>query len=183
MTVTLSKTEKSFLKQHKIPESMVFNALGLRKKEYAELMRGGTFLVAITDTPCKSAGHRLRVRSGHCVICNPAYLAYAGRFRKSAYIYVAKSALFGVCKVGVTESISGRTESLRKQEYGGYRDWEILFHQSVPNAASVEHLAKKELDQYRSKGTTWKDRHNQQSIELFKCDCSVAVSVIRRLLA
>jgi len=76
MQMQLSKIEKEFIDTYKIPSSALFNAEGIRRKDYEIICKGKDIPFVYNTTPCKKHGHRLRTRRGHCMICNPGMLLH-----------------------------------------------------------------------------------------------------------
>jgi hypothetical protein len=69
----LTTVQKDFLAHHSIPLSRVFDASGLARKKYAEIMREEEKYFVYGDTECQS-GHTLRSRPSSRRIgnCNTA---------------------------------------------------------------------------------------------------------------
>lgn len=70
----LTKEEKAFIKQHGIDSSDIYGARGKIIKVYHEeaKMHGCSYVVA---NPCPY-GHRLKDRSGTCIVCKPLGIAF-----------------------------------------------------------------------------------------------------------
>ncbi len=117
----LTEDEKEFLKKHNLSPSDFYDARGETAKVYHDKakMVGCHFVI----NNCQY-GHRLKGRSGHCIVCNPARIAFQKRDSKGGVVYVAVSGKY--CKVGVTdEKNKTKKESLDDREYrlnseGGY---------------------------------------------------------------
>jgi len=61
------ESQKDFLDSHKIPLSQVFDASGMRTKDYQEYMKEYDYGYAVGVTACQKMGHTLRDGHGHCV--------------------------------------------------------------------------------------------------------------------
>jgi len=77
----------AFLKRHRIKAEEIFNAKGLRRIEYAELMKKNGTLFAINTDACGN-GHRLKTHSGHCVICDSENIHYYRLHYRTSFVYV-----------------------------------------------------------------------------------------------
>ena len=134
----LNKEQLAFLKEHKVSSKFVFDAKGLKKSEYKEIMKDLNKLVAFNVTPCSKFGHTLRTRSGHCCQCNTAYLEFQKRNDSEGIVYIAKSLLGKIIKIGFTKSIQIRSESLNRTKYGGFNDWIIVYAIESKEAGKIE---------------------------------------------
>jgi hypothetical protein len=102
----LSKVEKEFLQSHNVRPEQIFNANGISRSDYRILMKRNGHIVAFNTNPCNSAGHKLRTRSGHCVMCNSAPLGFQKRNDLSGYVYVAGSKSGKLIKIGFSNKDS-----------------------------------------------------------------------------
>jgi hypothetical protein len=87
----LTNSERVFLYAHDIPGSLLFDVSGLRRVDYVEIMQQRDLLFAYNAKPCQAAGHRLRTRAGHCIVCRPAAIAFIKRYVNPGTVYVAYS--------------------------------------------------------------------------------------------
>ena len=73
----LTKDEKEFIKHHGISPSDIYDARGEIVKVYHDKAKdqGCGFVIA---NPCPY-GHRLKDRSGHCIVCRPFGIAIRKR--------------------------------------------------------------------------------------------------------
>jgi len=62
----LTAGQLQFLAHHEIPMSALFDAAGMGRTEYHDVMKELGKFVAVGVTPCRESGHTLRQRSGHC---------------------------------------------------------------------------------------------------------------------
>ena len=95
-------------------------------------------LTLVLGTACRSAGHRLRSRAGHCAQCDTSKLSYQGRHYSTGYVYIAGSLSARLLKIGTTTEIEQRHRTLREQAYGSIHDWEMLFYARVESAGKIE---------------------------------------------
>jgi hypothetical protein len=134
----LSRVEADFLVRHSIPDAWVFDAKGMPRSIYRELMRASGHILATGVTPCRAAGHRLRTRAGHCVVCKPVNLLFLLRYHIPMDVYVARSFDLELAKIGVADDAAERIRSLNKEGYAGGYDWELYDSIHCRNAARVE---------------------------------------------
>ena len=71
-----SDDQRKFLRDQKLPLSFLFDASGMRKVDYEAVMKRDEKFFAFGVTPCSKGGHSLRTRSGHCIQCDTAKIAY-----------------------------------------------------------------------------------------------------------
>lgn len=135
--------------------------------------------VAYGVTPCKEAGHELRVRSGHCVQCKPANLSYLRRFDEAAEVYVAQSKFGKVVKIGTSHNFQKRIANLNSYAYGGQTDWQCVFVISVVNAGRVEGNAHQALVGYGVTGQYFKNGALIECRELFACSERMAIAAVK----
>jgi T5orf172 domain len=135
--------------------------------------------VAYGVSPCREAGHELRVRSGHCVQCKPANLSYLRRYDEDGEVYVAGSASGRVVKVGTSANSEERVGHLNSYVYGGQSDWQRLFVTRVQNAGRVEADAQQALAAHAAIGQYFKDGAYIECRELFACSSGVAIAAVK----
>lgn len=172
MSPNLSKEQLNFLKSHKIPLQLVFNAMGMPKSEYRPIMKELNKLVAFNVTPCKKSGHSLRTRSGHCCQCNTATLAYLKRHDASGIVYVAGSKSGSIMKIGFSKAVEVRAESLNRTKYAGFNDWVILYALKSKNAGIIETKANSLLNKYSLEFDYNHDGAWHDSYETYHCSYS-----------
>lgn len=179
----LTKEQIDFLKSQGVPLSKVFDATGMGLSKYGAAMKELGMVVAYGVTPCKKAGHRLKTRSGHCVQCKTANLAFQARFDDPGEVYVALSAKQNILKVGTSTDRYTRVERINAYGYGGASDWVIRFHKQYPKAGRVEYEAHTVLDSFRVARTYNKDGFMVECRELFQCDLSTAIAAVEQAAA
>ena len=178
-----SADQVSFLIRHNIPWSKVFDAAGMRRFEYMEVMSANAMIVAIGVSACKAASHTMRNRAGLCVQCNPASLAFLLRYDEPGDIYIAHSASTGFTKIGSSKNAGSRMKSLNSQGYGQASDWELDFHQRCENAGYVESLIQSQMVKHRGTSSYVKDGLTVDCQELFTCSVMVAISAAKKILS
>jgi len=136
--VKLSAAESKFLLDLGIPPEWVFDAKGMPPRIYRDIMRASGQILAAGVTPCNAAGHRLRTRAGHCVVCKPLNLVFLLRYHLTLHVYVARSMELELAKIGVAEDAEVRIQSLNAEGYACTDDWELHDWIYCKNAARVE---------------------------------------------
>ncbi len=177
----LTKEQLDFLNHHNIPLSSVFDASGLTPKEYKPLMKDLDKSIAIGVTPCKKGDHILRLRTGHCIICNPEGFAHFNRHHENSYVYVAASKNCMKLKIGFTKDILNREESLNRTNYAGMNDWKIIYYIQCKNAGKIESKIQSGLSQFYSPGEYQKEGRIVACYELFQCDYKSIKEVIEKI--
>ena len=177
----LSQSEKEFLKSHNVLPEQVFNAKGFSKSEYRLKMKAEGQIVAFNTTPCNAAGHKLRTRSGHCVMCNSAPLGFQKRNDLSGYVYVAGSILGQVLKIGFSNNYENREYHLNNQKYGGFDDWKVLIVLHGANGGNLELQLQSKLRKYSTSREYFHDNHYQEGNELFQCSILKVIEAINNL--
>jgi hypothetical protein len=174
----LTKEQLDFLAKHNVSLKYVFDATGLSKTEYRPIMKELNKYIAFNVTPCNKSGHELRTRSGHCVQCNTAHLAFQKRNDSSGITYIAGSINGEVIKVGFTKAVEIRSKSLNRSNYAGYNDWEILFAIESGDAGRIETKANATLYKYAYSTDYEHDGHWQDSHETYHCSYSNAKKIV-----
>lgn len=174
----LTADELAFLKKYNLSPNDVYdgrNQSQVRRKMEAE--RLGKILVL--GSPCSKAGHRLRMRAGHCFQCDPKKLAFQKRHSEPGYVYIAGSLSGRLIKIGTTEfNLRQRHLKLRWESYGGLSDWELLFWAKVNEGGRVEQSALTNLEGYRVMKKYTKDGMSQVAVELLQCRFSSAIEAV-----
>ena len=177
----LSKVEIEFLQLHKVRPEQIFNALGYSKADYRIQMKKNGQIVAFNTTPCNAMGHRLRTRSGHCVMCNSAPLGFQKRNDLSGYVYVAGSKLGKMLKIGFSNNYENREYLLNNQKYGGFNDWIILLVLHGVNGGNLELDLHSKLRKYSTSREYFHDHHYQEGNELFQCSMSKVIEATKAI--
>jgi hypothetical protein len=177
----LSSSEIDFLDKYNISSELVLNAVGMKKAEYAPLMKKSGLLLASGVTPCAKAGHTLRTSAGHCAQCDPNTVLFSRRHMSTGIIYIAFSEVKKIIKVGVAETSAGqREESLQKTGYGGINDWKIIYAFAISDSGRLENEVHRILNDYNIRLPYFKDGKNILSKELFSCTSTDARKAVKK---
>lgn len=181
--MNLTEEQRNFLESQNVPLSSVFDASGLSKKEYIELMRDLEKDIAFGVSPCRKAGHTLKTRAGHCIQCDPARIAFQRRHSQSGWIYIAGSINKHFIKVGFTSDIKKRESTLRSQHYGGTSDWKIIYSSKImKDGGQAEFQIHSALNDYFSPRTFIKSGKEIFCYEIFDCDYNTAKKALDEVL-
>lgn len=177
----LTQDQLQFLATQRIPTSQLFDASGMRKRDYSAAMDAAGAYFAFGVTPCAAGGHQLRTKAGHCVQCDTSKIAFALRHSAEASVYIAESKAASLVKVGVTGDLSDRLYKLREYQYGGADDWVLLCSAFVKEAGRLEFSVQDRLAAHRVPGSYVRAGRVQSCYELFACDSSEAVQALAKL--
>lgn len=180
---TLSDEQIQFLKENNISLSMVFDATGLSKKSYQEVMDGLGIEFAYGVTPCKKAGHTLRTRAGHCIQCDKAKIAYQRRYNENGIVYVAYSEKLSLTKIGVAKDVNDRLKNLNSHGYGGTKDWKIYSHREYKMAGQKEMQIHRQLAAHQAIRNYEKGGNIVECRELFDCKPNIAVQYLHEIIS
>lgn len=171
------KIIEAFIKEHNIDEELLYDANGLTVGKIKDQMKLENKLFAFNTTPCKKAGHRLRDRYNHCIMCNTASITFAKRTLEKGFIYIAGSLKLKLIKVGMTtEDLSVRLVKLNSRKVGGTNDWCLLQSYYVEKANRIELDIHKVLEKYQLSGSK-NGTDDTESKELFHCSYITAKKV------
>lgn len=180
----LTDEEKSFISQHGIDLSDIYDARGENYKEYHGKAKAHDCHFVIYNK-CHN-GHRLRTRSGHCIMCRPVNITFQNRESGKGIVYIAKSGRY--CKVGMIENnIDAVQTALNKREYrlnseGGYGeidDWKIVKSWVLnKNAGKIERTAHSILDRFKVEKPYWYSGEYRTTNEMFKCALKTAEEAV-----
>lgn len=179
----LSAEQIRFLWTHGIDWSEAFDASDMSKEQYRIEMKVLGSQVAHGVTPCRRYGHTLRVRSGHCVQCKPAVLAFTRRHSESAPIYVAYSESCEISKIGLSVDPESRVKALKQLCYGGASDWAIQQIFSCSKSGRVESRAHALLSKLATSGTYTHSSGETTSRETFACRPTLAIMAVEVAIA
>lgn len=177
----LSQENLDFLLKHKIPLEDVFDATGLRRKEYAKIMEEKGYRLAYGVTPCQEFGHTLRFKKGHCAICNPMSLSYSKRFREEGYVYIVISSSTKLIKIGSSKDYKNRNENLNAEKYGGIDDWQLLAYSFQKQRALVENAIQSHFINYQVQREYFKGGQKVTTREIFDIDLKILLDTIKKL--
>lgn len=165
----LTPQQLAFLYRHKIPLSLVFDATGMTKAEYSVAMARDNRHFAFGVSPCENAGHTLRTRSGNCIECNTANIAFQRRHGNPADVYLAASISQQLFKIGSSTEVDRRLKNLNKVSYGGASDWFCIAKARCKEAGKVEFDAQKRLEGFRFVVPYTDSGREIEADELFAC--------------
>jgi hypothetical protein len=174
----LTSEERTFLKGMGIPATVLFNADGKGKGHFRPSMKRRDLLFAFNTTPCAAGGHRLRDRTGHCIVCKPANIAYTRRHVEPGHVYVAASASTQSLKVGTTTDLTQRMGQLNYYGYGGTTDWVAAYSHHCARAGAVEFAAHRRLYGKGAVGSYVKNGEVVECYELFRCTLDEAIAAV-----
>lgn len=177
----MDQRDRNWLLSKEIPLSEVFDASGMKRSEYGAAMRLAGKYVAINVTPCKKAGHRIRTRTGKCMVCDIKQYAYSRRYSTAGFVYLAASKQSGLIKVGMSINLENRLNTIRHRKYGGVSDWALVASIEVDAAGKHEAAVQAQLQAYQATGYYFDGDHKQSCHELFECELSTAVKAFRKV--
>ncbi|HYD94802.1 MAG TPA: GIY-YIG nuclease family protein [Noviherbaspirillum sp.] len=180
---SISASDRAFLAHHNIPLSQVFDAKGRTIGECKAMMEALAAIIAINAVPCKKGGHRIRTRSNHCPVCDPAKVSFMRRHVEPGYVYIALSQRGNLVKVGTTIDIDSRQKNLNSYAYGDRRDWQIKHFKKFAKAGEAESKMHSALAAYNVPGLYFREGRWQDCYELFACSEAVALEAFTRLSA
>jgi hypothetical protein len=167
MSADNTRTEvDDFLKRHGLTRNEVFDAKGKSVSTWYSLMKKLDKHIAINTTPCERSGHTIRDRSGHCLVCNPAHIAFQVRSSKAGFIYIARSFKLRSCKIGFAENLDSRIESLNRTKYAGADDWRMAIAFQSPQAGRIEIEIKSALSEFSSEVTAFTDKNGKDAVSM-----------------
>jgi hypothetical protein len=178
----LAKDQKAFLAHHDIPLSMTFDATGMSKGLYRAVMSCEGLLVAYGVTPCKSLGHSLRTRDGHCIQCSPAAIAFLKRWDSDGYVYVAESVSQRLCKVGFSQHPHRRIDQLNAARYANGADWTLEEMVESRRGGYIESQVHQHLVGHRKKAFYEAQGRIIECYEVFSCSAGYAGRVLTRVM-
>ena len=172
----LTQDQVNFLKFHGISLDLLFDVKGMTNSEFKEKMGRLGKKVAFNANPCPTKGHTLKNRHGHCIQCDTKHISFIKRTK--GFTYLACSMNSKLIKIGFTENIEGREESIVRTRYGGESDWKIFFHFFSNSAARVERETHKEFSKNQTFREYSHDGYFHYASELFTCTASQAKSTL-----
>lgn len=173
----LSRAELDFLARFGVDADDVFDATGMKNKEYRPKMKELGLMFATGVTPCNAYGHRIRNRYGNCAQCRPGATSYANRYHVAGNVYVAHSETGQLVKVGMSNDLADRIKQLNVHRPGGFSDWKLLVSIYVENAGRLENVLQVRLHEFQA-DYPYLARDNYCK-ELFSCSPSLALQAFR----
>lgn len=135
----LGRLERLFCRRHGLPETRLFDATGMKRAEYREVMKQDEKWAAYGVTPCAPHGHILRNRHGSCLMCDTGRLAYLFRTKMSGYLYIATGASGSLMKLGFSNDPRNRLNIANWEGWGGHSDWRLVAMAWDQEAGRLEH--------------------------------------------
>ena len=162
----LSAEELAFLRHHNIDATSLFDGRSYPVKGWGDEARKLDVKFGI-GSPCK-AGHRIRARSGHCVVCWPKNINYQKNHTKPGWVYIASSKVGRIHKIGsTTTDCEDREARLRRDGYAGFHDWIIVAWFESSEAQREEMELQSRLSAHRSAAAYQKSTGKVDAKELF----------------
>ena len=177
----LSKDQIAFLKDQCISPSQIFDGSFTKKKlDVQKQMEEQELSFYFGHSACRSGGHTLRTKAGHCIQCDTSKIAYQLRHSAAGYVYLAYSLSKKLAKVGFTKNHpSERADFLRKEQYATASDWEIKkIAKFDKDAGKKEFTIHSRLESYQ-KPLAYEKYKGQmvECREVFSCPLEVASKV------
>lgn len=173
----LTQEELGFLRNQRLSISDILDCRQLRGQDCRQLAKQQKKTL-ILGTPCEKQGHRLRTRYGHCAQCDPKKISFQSRKSRNGFVYIAGSLDKKFLKIGSTENIENREQTLRSQKYGNASDWKILCYVEIKSAGAVEREIQKRLSGKFVKTSYMKDGRHQETYEIYSCSFSFAAATL-----
>ena len=184
----LTKDEKEFISHHGISPSEIYDGRGEIIKVYHDNAKKKNCRFVLAN-PCPY-GHRLKDRSGHCIVCRPLGIAIRKRESGTGVVYVAINGKF--TKVGMIENnIKNIDEAINKREYrlndeggyGGRTGWKtVKTWQLEKNAGKVEREAQNLLERYKVEKNYIHSGELHSTKELFECPVQTAINAVKKAI-
>ena len=177
----LSKRDKEFLQQNGISLELVFDASGMPTRVWKQRMREEGKLFAF-GVQCLR-GHSLKARSGNCIRCNTANIAYQMRSNRAGYIYIARSKSLGLTKVGFSaDDPDNRIYIANLESYAGASDWDIVMRVNSAEAGRLELDLHSELREYRLPLCWIRNGEECEAREVYECGAQEAIDAVTAVL-
>jgi hypothetical protein len=167
-----------FLVKYDIEVTDVFDATGMKKKEWRDAIEDTDYILVMNAGFCNKEYHNLKTRAGHCAICNPRNVRLQQRYYDSGYIYVAHSDTLDLIKIGVSKDPDSRVEVMNNQGYGDFYDWTLEYYKYLSSPYKVESLAHNYLNDYRFDITFERLGITETSREIFDCTTEEGIDAI-----
>ncbi len=177
----LVQEQKAFLKRHGILIDQVMDASGMPASKWKVLIKDSEYIVAVGVTKCQKKGHSMRSHAGHCVMCDPAKLAFQMRHRSKGQIYIMYSSKNRLVKVGVASSAITRQVSLNQIGYGNIKDWNLKYKWQVSKSGAVEKKVHQLLREY-SVSISHSTGNSNSAGEIFTCSVKKAKEMVESII-
>lgn len=172
----LGKDERSYCRLHGIPDERLFDATGLKRAEYREIMAVDEKWAAWGVTPCSICGHELRNRHGTCLMCDTKRVAYLFRTKLAGFLYVAVGANGDLMKIGFSTDPVERIKIANYEGWGGYHDWRIAAYAWSSQAGRVESQLHSKFQLTGIPLGWFRNGNHTITREAYKCDLAEAVT-------
>ncbi|MDM1550918.1 GIY-YIG nuclease family protein [Empedobacter falsenii] len=167
----MDKETLLFFEIHKIELNDVVDAEGAPIYQIKDRMKANDKLFAYNTTPCEKGNHTIRDRSGHCIVCNTASIAFMKRSRQTGFVYIAGSIRKNYIKIGMTTTgINDRISRMNSRNVGNTNDWVVLKTIKCNFANMVEFGIQSKLSKYSVDG--------ENSSEIFRCSYNKANEIV-----
>lgn len=180
------QNEIEFLRHHRINiDDDVLDARYLTTSEYKVKAKAQQKDVVLSSTPCQKLGHRLRTRYGHCLQCDIKKIVHLKRYNKIGYVYLAYSNTGKIAKIGLTNDLIQRQDSLNlnthdNSGYAGYDDWKIIVHtEEVTNSGRIEHTIQNHFLEYSCERSYTREGRVQIAYEVFDIELNEAIKIFK----
>lgn len=184
----LTRDEKDYIKHHGINPADIYDARGETVKVYHDKAKNKGCGFVLTN-PCPY-GHRLKDRSGHCIVCRPFVIAIRKRETGAGVVYVAVCGKY--TKVGMIENnIKDINKAIEKREYrlndeggyGGRSGWTTVKTWKIEkDAGKVEREAQDLLEKYRVEKSYIHSGELHSTKELFVCSIQTALDAVKKAM-
>lgn len=130
---------------------------------------------------CATGLHRIKTKSGHCIGCSPASVAFQKRSADPGQVYVARCGCPGLVKVGSsTVGAPERIAALNAKGYAARSDWRLVESHEVDAAGRTEFLVHRTLTSMLP-GSPSAPRAGECR-EVFHCPVEEALIVLRTVV-
>ena len=164
----MEKSLLEFIEYHKIDKNDIIDANGQSISDIKDEMKKNDILFAYNTTPCGNAGHTIRDRHSHCIVCNTAHIAFMKRTKQTGYVYIAGSIIKNYIKIGMTtEDPEKRIGKLNSRKVGNTNDWVVIKAVKCDYVNQVEIGIQQLLIKYKVEGDKYDD--NTESSEIYRC--------------
>lgn len=172
----LSQDQIDFLKAHDISFDLLFDVQGMTNSAFKEKLGRLGKKVAFNARPCPNYGHTLKNRHGHCIQCDTKHIAYIKR--NKGFTYLACSLNAKLIKIGFTECIESREDSLVRNKYGSESDWIVFYYFFSNNAAKIERETQNKLFKFQKFKGYFHNSDYLFASELFDCPAHIAKDIL-----
>jgi hypothetical protein len=172
---------RAFFKRHRIRHEDVFDARGMSRSDYRLAMEQQGKLFALNADIC-DLNHRIRNRSGHCIVCDTSDIHHYLLWYRTAFVYVAGSLSSCTLKIGTSNNLQDRVRRLNGERYGGANDWVLLTQAFSKESGRKEKEAQKLLRAHFVSGEYLKNVKKTATYELVRCNFDLAKNALGEVL-